>query len=423
MAFIPDYCSRANGYTEVEYPCKELENITGNTFGIAIYQEQVMEMTRQLGGYSMGQADAFRKAIGKKSKEVMEVELPKLRTAIIARGFSQKIADGVINVIEPFIGYGFNRSHAAAYAYIAYQTAYFKTHYPIEFMTALLTVFFDKEEKIVAYIKDAKDMGIRILPPDINTSRRAFTIDGDAIRFGLGAIKRLGDAALSSIEEHRPFTSLEDIAVRAPKKGLNKTNLRALSKSGALDSFMETEGLDNRLLVFKHLLDYRAGEDEALEDEILRYTHKQKLEDEKEFLGIFVSGHPLERHTQSVNWDSFGDKEVFETAALVLEVKEIFTKREQWMAILTVDTMEGPKRFVVFPDTYEKVRGTLVKDLIIKTKVYFNTNFVRNERDIIVKEVNIPKRINKEVLSILQNKINSDSPSDSLEQALSAGVF
>lgn len=378
-----------------------------------------MLVSQKMAGYSAGEADILRKAVGKKKKEILEPALEELSERMLKQGIRPEVSLKICNDIRPFAGYAFNRSHAAAYAYIAYQTAYAKTYYPLEFMTALLTVFADKEDKVSTYIKDAKEMGIQVLPPDINKSGRGFTIDDNSIRFGLGAIKKLGDAALTSIESYRTFSSLEDIALRVPKKGLNKTNLRALSKAGALDEFMEREELETRLDVFEKLLAIRGDVDENLELEKSKYTHKQKLEDEKEYLGIFVSGHPLERHTHPVNWEGLNDKEYVDTAAIVLEVKEIFTKREQWMAILSVDTMEGPKRFVVFPDTYEKVRGTVVPDLIIKTKVYFNTNWQRNERDIIVKDINIPKRINKEVLSVLQNKINSDSPTESLEQMLS----
>lgn len=423
MDYIPEYQSKANGYTEIEPVHSAYDDITRNTFGIMIYQEQVMQVSQRMAGYSAGEADILRKAVGKKKKEILEPALEELSKRMLNQGVNPAVAKKICDDIRPFAGYAFNRSHAAAYAYIAYQTAYAKTYYPLEFMTALLTVFFDKEEKVATYIKDAKEMSIQVLPPDINKSGRGFTIDGSAIRFGLGAIKKLGDAALTAIEDYRPFTSLKDIAERVPRKGLNKTNLRALSKSGALDTFMEEEGIDNRLLVFEHLLATRGDVDENLTLELSKYTHKQKLEDEKEFLGIFVSGHPLERHTYPVNWEGLNDKEVVDTAAIVLEVKEIFTKKEQWMAILSVDTMEGPKRFVVFPDTYGKARGTLVKDLIIKVKVYFNTNWQRNERDIIVKDIAIPKRINKEVLSKLQNKINNDSPTQSLEDMLSDGVF
>jgi len=352
--------------------------------------------------------------ISKKKIEILEPALSELHERMVKQGVKEAVAKKICDDIRPFAGYAFNRSHAAAYAYIAYQTAYFKTYYPIEFMTALLTVFFDKEDRVANYIKDAKEMGIKVLPPDINVSNKGFSIHGDDIRFGLGTIKGLGDAALAGIFEHRPFKSLADMIERVPKRSLNKTNVTALAESGALDNLMEE--FDNRMEGLQEIYRLR-GDDDDLKWDIKAYTPKIKLEKEKARLGIFVSGHPLERHAQNVSWDHLQDNEVVETAGIVIDFREIFTKREEWMAVVNFETLEGPRRMVIFPDTYKKIQGQLATDLIVKLKVYMKTNYMRNERDIVVKDVAIPKRVNKEVLA-KQAVINSDSPTESLEEAL-----
>ena len=312
-------------------------------------------------------------------------------------------------------GVSVNRSHAACYAYIAYQTAYFKTYYPIEFFTALLSVFSDKEDKVINYIKDAKEAGINVLPPDINKSEKGFSIDGDSIRFGLAAIKGLGDAALEGIFTYRPIKSLEDLVERVPKKNVNKTNVTALAKSGALDSLIE-DVFNTRIEALQHLYKLR-GDADDLTAEIKAYTPKIKLEHEKALLGLFVSGHPLERHADTVNWESLMDGERVQTAGIIVDFKEFKTKRDEMMAVINFDTLEGPKRMVAFPKTYEKIRGKLAPDLIVKLEVYLKTDYQRNERSIIIHSGNIPKRVNKEVLSKMQS-INSDSPTEFLEQSL-----
>jgi DNA polymerase-3 subunit alpha len=395
MEFIPQYQARANGFETVEYSTPELKDILDNTFGIAVYQEQVMQMTQALGGYSAGEADGFRKAIGKKSDEVMQKVLPELRQAIIDHGFPEQIAEQVVNIIAPFVGYGFNRSHAACYAYIAYQTAYFKTYYPIEFMAALLTIGADKEEKVTNYINECKRMGIRILPPDVNKSGRGFNIDGNDIRFGLAGVKGLGDAVIQNIMDARPFVSLADIIERVPKKQLNKRAVEVLARAGALDEL----GVDNinRMDILQTLYMIR-GDKIDISDEINTFTDKKKLEMEKQLLGLYVSGNPLDGIAKPVNWDYLGDFENVDTGGIITSFKVMTTKRGDDMAYVNIDTLEGNKRVVLFPDVFAALDTPLKKDLVVKMTVYTKYNPQYDERSIIAKKFTIPKRVNKHLL-------------------------
>lgn len=277
-------------------------------------------------------------------------------------------------------------------------------------MTGLLSIFSSSEDKVSNYIKDARQMGIQVLPPDVNTSGRGFTIDGDAIRFGLGAINQVGAASLNAIEEYRPYTSIEDMITRTPKKGLNKTNVKSLALSGALDELFKD--YDSRLHGLQEIFKLRKDKDD-LSWEIATYSEKAKLDAEKDLLGIYVSGHPLDRHADPVNWEGLIDNERVQTAGMVISYKQFVTKRGEDMAIVEVDTLEGPKTIVMFPDVYKKVQGMLAPDVIVKLDVYYKTNYQRNTRDIIVKDAKIPKRINKGVLQTLQPLEN---PAEALEQ-------
>lgn len=407
MAYIPEYCDRANGYKEVEYKLPELKDILENTFGIAVYQEQIMQMTQAVGGYSAGEADGFRKAIGKKSQEVMDTELPKLHTAILSCGFSKEVADEVIKLIEPFVGYGFNRSHAAAYAFVAYLTAYFKSYYPTEFMAALLTVFADKEDKVRNYIGEGKRMGIKVLPPDINLSGLGFNMEGEnALRFGLYSIKGLGDAAIDHVLEARPFASLEDLIQRVPKKNLNKKSLESLAFSGALDNLAND---DNRMNIMFTIHKIRGDKKVDLTEEVAKFDHKAKLEKEKELLGLFIGGHPLDGYAEPVAWDYISNGSKFDAAGVITSFKELTTKREEKMAFVNIETLEGIKRIVLFPEAYKTVEGQLDKDLIIKVNLLKKYDSFRDENSFIVNKITIPKRVNK---AVLDRMAAQDDPRD-----------
>jgi DNA polymerase-3 subunit alpha len=396
MDYIPQYQRRANGQEDIPALHPEYDAITKETFGIMIYQEQVMIVSQRMAGYSKGEADVLRKAVGKKKKEILEPALEELEAKMIEHGTPQHVAKRICDDIRPFAGYAFNKSHAACYSFIAYQTAFFKTYYPIEFMTALLTIGADKEEKVINYINECKRMGINILPPDINTSGVGFTVEGNDIRFGLAAIKGLGEAVISNIMEARPYTSLQNLVETLPKKQLNKRSIQVLARSGALDEL----GKDalNRMDILQQLYMIRGDKDD-LSDEINGFTDKVRLEAEKELLGLYVSGNPLSDVSQPVNWDYLGDYENVNTGGILTSFKVMPTKKGDTMAFINVDTLEGNKRMVLFPDVYATVADQLKKDLVVKLTCYTKYNPQYDERSIIVKKITIPKRVNKHLLT------------------------
>jgi DNA polymerase-3 subunit alpha len=396
MDYIPQYQRRANGQEDIPSLHPKYDVITRETFGIMIYQEQVMLVSQLMAGYSKGEADVLRKAVGKKKKEILEPALEELERRMIEHGTAEHVAKRICDDIRPFAGYAFNKSHAACYSFIAYQTAFFKTYYPIEFMTALLTIGADKEEKVINYINECKRMGIRILPPDINTSGIGFTIEGNDIRFGLAAIKGLGEAVVNNIMNARPFTSLQHLIETLPKKQLNKKSVEVLARSGALDEL----GKDavNRLDILQQLYMIR-GDKIDISNEINTFTDKMKLEAEKELLGLYVSGNPMAEISKPVNWDYLGDFENVDTGGILTSFKVIPTKRGDNMAMINVETLEGNKRMVLFPDVYAAVADQLKKDLVVKLTCYTKYNPQYDERSIIVKKITIPKRINKHLLT------------------------
>lgn len=453
MDYIPKYTALANGHEEIPEVHPVFDKITKNTFGIMIYQEQVMEVAVEMAGYSMGEADVLRKAVGKKKIEILNPALEELHKRLVANGTPEHVATKICEDIRPFAGYAFNRSHAAAYAYIAYQTAYLKANYPLEYMTAVLQVFYTDEDKVVKYVKVARDMGFEILPPDINRSEVGFTIDGDnAIRFGLGSIKGLGEATLDAILEERkvrdvpcvrdedggltyltedeaqvldiasevdpeivigletvggPFESINDLMNRVPKKNLNKASLTALNYSGSLDSLTNGD-FNNRFEQMAYILGLRGeSPDPDLVDAIAKYTDRLKFEKEREVLGLYVSGHVLDRLAEPTDWEGLDDA-VHHTVVSLVDARVIRTKKGDNMAFLTVDTLEGQRSLTLFPKQYETAKDGLVPGMIMKVGIRAQMNWQRNQRDYIVNSINIPKKINKDIWKkIEKNTVSS----------------
>lgn len=289
-----------------------------------------------------------------------------------------------------------NKSHSVAYAVICFMTAFFKAHYPIEFMAALLTVFGDNEDKVRNYIEDAKRMGFRILPPDVNSSDTGFTIEDKSLRYGLASIKSLGTSAIEKILEARPFTSLADMIERIPKKNLNKTAVEALALSGALDEL--SFGIDNRKKILSTIYKLRGDKKIDMEDEIKAFDHKAKLEEEQRLMGLFVSGHPLDNYAKPVDWDQVFDGASFDTAGFVTSYKETVTRRGDKMAFINIDTLEGNRRIVAFPNEYAAVADQIEKGIVLKLTLTKKYDPRYDERSYIVKKATIPKRINKTLL-------------------------
>src|SRR5881409_1065981 len=257
MELIPDFINRKHGRAKITYEHPAMQKFTQGTYGIMVYQEQIMQIASEMAGFTMGEADTLRRAMGKKDRDLMAKQRAKFVAGCAERGIGQAKADRVWELMEKFAGYGFNKSHAAAYALVAYQTAYFKANYPVEFMAALLTSEMGDTDKIVKYIEECRAMGIRVEPPDVNVSAVRFSVAGDTVRFGLAAIRNVGEAAMESILRARaeagPFTSLEDFCARVDLRLVNRRVLESLIKAGAFDSL----GLPRA-----HLM---AGVDTALE--------------------------------------------------------------------------------------------------------------------------------------------------------------
>ncbi|BCJ92990.1 DNA-directed DNA polymerase [Anaerocolumna cellulosilytica] len=420
MDFIPKYVRGKNEAGQIQYDCPQLEPILSPTYGCIVYQEQVMQIVRDLAGYSYGRSDLVRRAMSKKKASVMEKERHNFVygneeegvLGCMKNGISEKVANHIFDEMTDFAKYAFNKSHAAAYAVVAYQTAYLKCYYPIEFMAALMTSVIDNPGKVAEYIFTCRQMGIKILPPDINEGYSTFSVSEGAIRYGLSAIKGLGrpviDAVVRERELNGRFTSLNDFAERLSGKEVNKRTVESFIKSGAFDSLSGTR--KQLMMVYVQILDDIAqnkkknltgqlslfdfaGEKEAADYEINlpdvgEYTMEQKLSFEKEVLGIYVSGHPLEAYEElmkknitATTLDFAMDEETNEvkvkdgdtaTVGGMISQKTIKTTRNNtMMAFITLEDMVGAVEIIIFPRDYEKYKIFLSEDnkILVRGKI------------------------------------------------------
>ncbi|HLD71829.1 MAG TPA: DNA polymerase III subunit alpha, partial [Candidatus Peribacteraceae bacterium] len=407
MEWIPSFIKRKLGQEDVSFLHPSLEEIFKETYGIGVYQEQILMLARVFSGYSLGEADILRRAIGKKIKKELDAQREKFIEGAVTKGNDRKIAVRIFeDVIMPFAGYGFPKAHAAGYARIAYETAYLKANYPTEFMSALLSSDAQRTDRIMIEIEECRAMGIAVLPPDINESLRHFTAvqtpEGKgAIRFGLSAIKGIGDSSVQQMivvrEESGPFKTLEDFARRLPMKVLNKKLLESLVKSGALDSLGERRTM---LENYELMIDYRksAGDIGGAQGDLfgsmgssvaestiefpttVPATPLEKLKWERETLGLYVSSHPLAGLKKYIGKKAqliahLTSKEVGKTvtiAGIEEGVKKLTTKKGESMAILQLEDPTGKMEVTLFPrvfsdaaallgqaDTVLVIRGTL----------------------------------------------------------------
>jgi len=395
MEFIPDYIDRKRNPKLVEYLDPRMKEILEPTYGILVYQEDVMQIAVDLASYTWGDADKLRKAIGKKIPEMMAEQKDKLITGCIDNGMDKKAAKELWRQIEIFAAYAFNKSHAASYGRITYETAYMKANYSVEYMTAMLTAESGDTDKIAAIIHECENMDIKVLPPDINECYGGFTVidheGSKAIRFGFYTIKNFGEAIADAIIEERKragkFVSLEGLLNRVRHKNFNKKSLEALIMAGALDSFGERGKLLSNL---EALLDYNKGQKTMHADQgslfgedtshiTLRdsapMSDDDRLTMEKEILGVYVSGHPLEpfkeRFSKSKhNISMIHEGEIKPDQKIVIGgiidiVKEITTKKGKKMAFVTLTDFTGSIEAVVFPKTYESNRELVQEDTVI----------------------------------------------------------
>jgi DNA polymerase III subunit alpha len=399
---IDDFINRKHGKTKVSYELPQLQDILQETYGVILYQEQVMQIANRLASFSLGEADILRRAMGKKKKEEMAAQRAKFLDGCAKNKIPEKKAERIFNLMEEFAGYGFNKSHSCAYALLAYQTAYMKTHYPVEFMAALLTSETGNAEKAVKYINEARGMSISILPPDVNESDLYFTPVGESIRFGLAAIKNVGENTAKAIRDSRlssgKFKALYDFCERIEPRFLNKRVFESLIKSGAMDSLGPREAMaasvDDALAALQratrlrdsgqHGLFFGGGATEAPAPFLLReaplWSEEERLASEYAMLGFYVSGHPLEKYASRLaEWNVVRLEEVegqrngreIAVAALIVGVRPMRSKKGARWVIFTIQDMTGVQELLAFPESFAKHEQTLKPGtpLLLKVRV------------------------------------------------------
>jgi DNA polymerase-3 subunit alpha len=394
MEWIPQYIAVKHGRQKPTYVHPKLEAILGDTHGIAMYQESIMQIVRDCAGFSMGQADELRKVVGKKQKDKIPLYKEKFLAGCGENEICREIAEQIFAFIEPFAGYGFNKAHATAYGWISYQTAYLKANYPLQYFAALMSSVRDKTDKLVEYIDEAKKMGIAVLPPDVNASLVDFAVVGQEIRFGLAAIKGVGENAVRAIlqtrDEGGPFEDLFDMVKRVDVKAVNRKVYEALIKCGALDPLPGNraqllDALDSALEVAaRETRDREMGQASlfgmieephpSLKPSLRMLPAPSTMEQlgwEKETLGIFVSGHPLADVAEALartgavpvrDLRNLEDDSPVKIAGLVTTVRRTMTKAQAQMLIATVEDMTGAIECVVFPKQYADLQGRFRED-------------------------------------------------------------
>ena len=414
---MQDFIDRKNRLKPVQYIHPSLENALQNTYGVCVYQEQVMQIARDMAGFTLGEADILRSAMGKKDAALLQAQRDKFVEGAVENGITQQEAENVFTQLEPFAGYAFNKSHTVAYSMLAYRMAYLKTHYPHEFMAAMMTGEAADSLKITRYRTECKklaeflEIDINLIPPDVNSSSREFTVDGNDICFGLVAVKGVGDGAIDAIVDAREqggsFKSLQDFCERVDIKQVNKRAVESLILSGAFDSLeghraQHIENLDNIMRVAQNAQAERDrgqmslfgnGEEAPTATVTLtdapEYDPLERLMREKEQLGFYVSGHPLEEYSDIIeNYTSASTQTLFghridsevDVAGMITEVKNITTRKGDPMAVIGLEDLEGAIEVVIFPEAY-KTAGDLVEGRVvwIRGKVNINQNS-RNRR-------------------------------------------
>ena len=416
MDFIPKYIEGKNNQSAIQYDCKELEPILKPTYGCIVYQEQVMQIVRELAGYSFGRSDLLRRAMSKKKAEVMAKERQSFVygnkeegvAGCVANGISEQVANKIYDDMIDFAKYAFNKSHAAAYAVVSYETAYLKYYYPVEYMAALLTSVMDNTRKITEYILCCRQMGVKILPPDMNEGYSGFSPAGErCIRYGMAAIKGVGEQVIDEIVKERelagPYTSLHDFAVRLSGKSVNKRTMESFIKAGALDCLPGTR--KQKMCIYVQILDGVNDERKSMIsgqmnlvdmlDEVNReefdvvmpdvgeYDKEMILNFEKEVLGVYISGHPLEQYEQlmkknithttvdfmieeGMTFPKVRDNAYVIIGGEISDASVKLTKSNMNMAFLTIEDVFGTVEVIVFPREYASLR----EKLLINSKVF-----------------------------------------------------
>jgi DNA polymerase-3 subunit alpha len=388
---IDDFIRRKKGKVPVKYDLPQLKDILDETYGVILYQEQVMRIANRLANFSLGQADILRKAMGKKNIEVMGKQKEHFVNGAVANGINEKKASKIFELLEKFAEYGFNKSHSAAYAFVSYQTAYLKAHYPVEFMAATLSMDIHDTDKIVKSINECRQMNIAILPPDINLSGSEFRVVENSIRFGLAAVKGVGAAAIDSILESRgtegAFSSIADFVGRADTRKVNKKVLESLVKAGAFDSMGVTRAsaMDTVATLLNGSGSRNPGQqsifgEETFEPErhVAEWDETELLRNEKESLGFYITGHPLTKYDMMLTTfkarkttalEHLPDRSDIVIGGILRSIKKKNVKSTgDLMAYLTLEDDEGSVEVIVFPELYKNSVHVLRKDMLLLVK-------------------------------------------------------
>jgi DNA polymerase-3 subunit alpha len=379
---VETYIKRRDGREVVRYPSETLKEILSETYGVIVYQEQVMQIAQIYGGYSLGEADNLRRAMGKKKAEVMAAEKERFLEGAAAQGHPERQSDEIFQQMETFAAYGFNKSHSAAYALVSYHTAYLKAHYPREFLAALLTMEMGNTDKVYKNLADARRHGIHVLPPDVNSSRADFTVCEEGIRFGLGAVKGVGEKAIEAIvaaREDGPFTSLGDFCARTGGGQVNRRVVEGLIKAGAFDTVCEhrarlSAGIDQSMAWAARVADDRAagqiglfggagGESEPEPEApiIPEWEPAKRLEHEHELVGFYISGHPLDGHatdlellpaTSTAEFDPRMDQQTIRLAGVTNTIQRKNSKKGDRYATFNLEDRDGIVEVIAWPKVY-----------------------------------------------------------------------
>ncbi|ADN01758.1 DNA polymerase III subunit alpha [Spirochaeta thermophila] len=419
MQFIDQFIEAKQGRRKITYPHPDLEPILKETYGVIVYQEQVMQIAQKIAGYTLGGADILRRAMGKKKPEVMAKEKEKFITGAVAQGYSRQFAEELFDLLIPFAGYGFNKSHAAAYSVLAYKTAYLKAHYPAEFMAANLTNEIGNPDKLAQYIGETRAMGIEVLPPDINASERYFTVRDGKIVYGLVGIKNVGTAAVEEILGKRkegPFTSFIDFLFRVDLRTVNRKVIETCIQAGVFDSLHpnRAELMHNLEALLAHVNRIKEQQ-EASQGFLFEETETQireefqftpvedwdtmeKLRYERELLGFYFSSHPLDHLREiwekGVNLDlshpeRTDPSRTYQLMGVLKTVREITTQKGNRMAFGTIEDYRGSIEAVFFPNVYEALSSPLVPDTVVACRGRVERN--RDDYKFIVEEMLDPK--------------------------------
>jgi DNA polymerase-3 subunit alpha len=385
---IDDFIKRKKGKVPVKYDLPQLKEILDETYGVILYQEQVMRIANKLANFSLGQADILRKAMGKKNIEVMGKQKEHFVNGAVDNGINEKKASKIFDLLANFAEYGFNKSHSAAYAFVSYQTAYLKAHYPVEFMAATLSMDIHDTDKIVKSINECRQMKIAILPPDINLSGSEFRVVENSIRFGLSAVKGVGAAAIESIVEARdadgPFNSIADFTGRADTRKVNKKVLESLVKAGAFDSLGITRAaaMDSVSTILNGAGSRNTGQQSIFGDEMFdpeplveEWDEAELLRNEKESLGFYITGHPLAKYDllltklkakKTTELENINDRADIIIGGILRSMKKKNVKSSgDLMAYITLEDSEGSVEVIVFPELYKNSVHVLKKDMLL----------------------------------------------------------